>query len=156
VARRDPAAVRRLAEPRGAAPPAAPVDPECTPSGAGRVRVVRSGIVIVVVPILAPFPDVALHVVKTEGVRSLLAARVGPTLGIPLEPGELAQARLVVAEAETLRAPRAAGILPLRLGRQAVALAPQLPLLPLVQPVAEGDGLLPGDAVHRQVVRPLE
>ena len=53
-----------------------------------------------------------------------------------------------VARVEERRRARAARILPLRLGRQAVGLA-----FLLREPLAERHGLRPGDGIHRVIVR---
>src|SRR5208337_603293 len=66
--RRVPAAVRRAAAPGVVAPATAPDDPG---RGLGRARRIgrrRRGVVFLIIPIGAPFPDVADHIVKTPGI----------------------------------------------------------------------------------------
>src|SRR5207249_2618269 len=68
--------------------------------------------------VLTPFPDVAVHVVETPGIRSFLADGRVVALGVARKPGVVAEQRRVVAE--RIRRGRAgpAGVFPLGLGRQ--------------------------------------
>src|SRR5262249_17135369 len=66
------------------------------------------------------------------------------------------RARVRIPEAESRPRPRPAGILPLRLSRQAVARTLQLRLLQRVQLVAEQTRFLPGNLLHRQIIGTLE
>jgi len=72
--------------------------------------------------VLAPLPDVAVHVIWAEGVRGLLAFGVGltsPVILVTLIPGDARQVGLFIARVVRSSSPRAAGIFPFSLSRQA-------------------------------------
>ena len=73
--RRAPVAARRSAVPGVEVPAAAPEHPVRARRRAGWIR--RRTARILAVPILAPLPDVTVHVVQAPGIRLLLANRVG-------------------------------------------------------------------------------
>ena len=79
----------------------------------GRIRIVTA-----IIPVLAPLPYVPVHVVQPPGIRLLLAHRVRLAARVRLVPRIFAQPRLIVPEAVSRRAPRAAGIFPLGFGGQ--------------------------------------
>src|SRR5262249_62216860 len=95
----------------------------------------------------APYPDVAVHVVEAERARIPPPHRAGDRLGIGLDPGIMVEPGGIVAEAPAALAAGAAGILPLRLGRQAV-----LHPFPLREPFAEGDRVVPADLHDRLIL----
>src|SRR6185295_10819049 len=105
--------------------------------------------------IAAPFPHISVHVVQTPRVRRLLPYLVGMILGIGAVPGKIGEPRFVVAEAVQRLRPSAAGKFPLRFGWQAILPARRQPAcLPLLlgEHTAELDGVLPRDALDRQLV----
>src|SRR5262249_6914012 len=139
--RRAPVAARRPATPAVAAPAAAPVHTERAASRTARVDRRAGQVVVGVIPVEAPLPDVAVHVVQPQPVRPVRADLAGALQVRP--PG---RAVGVVAVEVGLRGrerrggpadvegeeggvrPSAAGILPLRLARLAV-FTPMLRLL---------------------------
>ena len=88
-----------------------------------------------------------MHVVHPEAVRLLLPDWMCPAVRVPDIPGILTQRLRVVTERIPRRAPSAAGVFPLRLGRKPVL----LPLLP-TQPVAERRRIKPAHVQHRMVI----
>jgi len=68
VRRVAPVAARRTAEPGGVAPAAAPEHPVRARCWATRVTERRRGIVVRTIPIFAPLPNVAMHVMQTKFV----------------------------------------------------------------------------------------
>src|SRR5262249_5403067 len=120
-----------------------------------------SGWVVGYVAVPAPFPDVAVQVVQAEPVRGPASDRLDRIPGVVLDPGVLREQARVGPEAVGIRTTRPAGVLPLGLGRQAVAGATEdghpLAVDPIVRPqalpfaecVAEVDGVEPGDVLHR-------
>src|SRR5262249_37514251 len=114
-------------------PAAAPDHPQ-RPAG-GALRVARRALLVIAlgIPVVAPLPDVAVHVIQAPGVRRERAHGAGPLqvrapdrravwFG-PVEVGLLAGEGVAVVEGR-FRA-GAAGIFPLRLARQSVD-APRL------------------------------
>src|SRR5262249_29656876 len=82
--------------------------------------VLRRAFVTGMPAILAPLPDVAVHVVEVPGVRLLLADGRIFALRVGLVPGVGAELLRLVAEAVfTVARAGPAGVFPLRLGRQA-------------------------------------
>jgi hypothetical protein len=97
IARVAPAAVRAAQAPRRARPATAAVH---ALRGLRRTRGIHSRLGrIVAQPILAPFPEVSVHVVQAPGVWLLFADRMGLTAAVAVEPSVVAQPRLVVAKA---------------------------------------------------------
>src|SRR5207247_1028306 len=94
--------------------------------GTKRVGARRLSVVIRIVPIPAPLPDIPVHIVEAPGIRTLLTHWMGLVVRVGGVPGELAQECRIVTEAVSGRAPRPAGILPLRLRRQPIALTTRL------------------------------
>src|SRR5205807_8596234 len=90
--------------------------------------------VMVTVPILAPFPDVSMHVVQPKGVRLQCPDRCSRSP----EVSHLLQTGLLIAAVKPGRGACATTILPLGLGGQAVLFA----LLP-AEPFAEGHRIVP-------------
>ncbi len=117
------------------------------------------------VPVVAPLPDVTVHVVEAPAIGPLPADRLRLALRMRLEPGVLRQLAVGVAEAVFPGAAGAAGVLPLRLGRQPVAVGVEVALpggqvvaggqpVELRAAVAEADGvgpLRPLDGVLRRL-----
>ena len=91
----------------------------------GAVLVIRLAI-----PVIAPLPDVAVHVVKAPVIGQLLTYRLRPVLRRRLEPGVTRQIPLVVGRAVLLIPAGPARVFPFRLGRQPIA--------------AQGEVALPG------------
>src|SRR5438045_1538925 len=76
VPRRAPAPVRRPREPRVEAPAPAPDHPGRGLSRPRQIDGWRLPVIIGLVPVRTPLPDVAVHVVQAEGVRLLLPDRM--------------------------------------------------------------------------------
>src|SRR5262245_60607718 len=72
--------------------------------------------------VLNPFPNIAVDVIQTERVGTQFAHRVCPSAGIQIEPTGLREVRFRVACPKRRCGSSAAGKLPLRFGRQAVAI----------------------------------
>ena len=104
-------------------------------------------VVLGIVRILAPFPGVAVHIEQAPCVRFLLTHRMRLISGVPIVPSVAVQLGLAVTEIIARRAPRAASVLPLGLGRQAVFLS-----FFAIKPLAEGRGVVPVHTYHRVVV----
>src|ERR1700722_850313 len=85
----------------------------------GPYRAVAGRLLVIGLPgIEAPFPDVAVHVIKAPAGGQLLSGRRIVAGGIVLEPTVLAEILDVVAEGIGGRRPGPAAIFPLRLGRE--------------------------------------
>src|SRR5271157_1905567 len=145
--------------------------PRKTRNNPGRARWIggrRRGVVFPIIPIGAPFPNIAQHIIQSPGIRALLAYRVSLAVTVVAKPDMLALLANVIAPREQAGHPRPAGVFPLRLRGQAVAVTTHVgdvsavdaverrPLVFLAQLVAEIDHIQPGDGLHRQVVRSLE
>src|SRR5262249_28538315 len=116
--------------------------------------------VILVVPVVTPLPDIAVHVVQTEAVRRVttylartfqIGTLMRPTIRvIPVEVG--LPGGEGVAEVEDLirRSPSATGILPFRLAQQAVHPSLLLFLGQRRQFLAEGHRIFPRHALNRE------
>ena len=163
-----PCAVRRAAVPGVAVPATAPEDPG---RGLGPRREDRQGrrrgVVFLIIPIGAPFPDVADHIVKTPGIgregtdRSGVDKTIVSLDAVPVREllhetrvGHVANLdevfRIVADDKQGVR-PSTASVFPLRLPWQAIR--PPLFLLLRAQPLAERHGIVVTDAHHRMVVR---
>src|SRR5207253_684524 len=94
-----PMTVGRPALLGGAVPGAAAQDAHR--AGGRTARVLRRTVLVVgcAVPVVAPLPDVAVHLVEAPAVGLLLAHRPGLALRMRLEPGVFRQLGLVVTEA---------------------------------------------------------
>src|SRR5688500_14342588 len=99
--------------------------------GSRRVGDRRRVVVSLVVGVLAPFVDVAVHVADAEGVAASPADRLRLAADAASEHGLLGADD--GPEARGRRRPGAAGVLPLRFGRQAI-----LPPLLAAEPFTEG------------------
>src|SRR5437016_1194566 len=77
-------------------------------------------VAVLVVMIETPFGDVAVHVVKAPGVGLLLAHGMGLAVRIVREPGVVRKLTRIVAERKSRFGSGAAGVFPLRFGRQTV------------------------------------
>ena len=97
--RREAVAIRRTAVGGGIAPRAAAEHARRYRRRPRRIDAGRLLVVIAVVPIAAPLPDVAVHVVQSPGVRFLLADRMRSAARVALEPAVLGKLGLAVAEA---------------------------------------------------------
>ena len=117
--RRQAVAIRRAAVGGGVAPRAAAKHARRAGRRPRRVDRGRLLVVVPVVPIGAPLPDVAVHVVQSPGVRLLLAHRMRLAAGVALEPTVLRQLGFAIAKTIPRCRARAAGVFPLCLGRQA-------------------------------------
>src|SRR5437763_874587 len=90
-----------------------------SPKASESTAAVRRRICIALrVAILGPLPDVADHVVKTEGIGGLDSTRMGLPARIAREPGEGRCALAVVPPPEPGRRPRARRVLPFRFAGQ--------------------------------------
>src|SRR5262249_21697679 len=72
------------------------------------------------VPVLDPFPDIAVHVIQTPGVRLALPHRMRSARGVVAIPGIVPQLARLVTKAIGRSRPGARGVLPLCLGGQAI------------------------------------
>lgn len=104
----------------------------------------------------APLPDVAVHVVKTEGVGTLPADRLGRAAGVFGPPGERCEIPGVVAEVIYGGAAGAAGIFPLRLRGQPVGGPGRPVVIQRIQPPGESLRVVPTQAHHRMLIGLLE
>lgn len=104
-----------------------------------RLAVMRLG-----VPVGAPLPDVAVHVVEPPGVGFLLPDRVCGVAAVVRVPSIVAQLPPVVAETVSGCGSGPAGVFPLCLGRQ-----PELLVRPGRDPFAEYLDLGPTDLFYR-------
>src|SRR5208283_3859211 len=98
--------------------------PRKTRNNPGRARWIggrRRGVVFPIIPIGAPFPNIAQHIIQSPGIRALLAYRVSLAVTVVAKPDMLALLANVIAPREQAGHPRPAGIFPLRLRGQAVA-----------------------------------
>ncbi len=116
------------AAPRRAEPRAAAYDTVLDgPSGTLRIlhhpSLLTLGIVFVAIPILTPFPDIAVHIVQTPAIGKLFAYRVCLSPRILLMPSILAQQLLIVPKTICRLTPCPAGVFPLGFGGQAIGLA---------------------------------
>ena len=134
--------------------------------GSGRARRIngngrRRGVVILVIPIGTPFPNIAQHIIQSPGIRALLAYRMSLAVTVVAKPGMLALLANVIASREQAGHPRPAGVFPLRLRGKAVAVTAHVcdisavdaverrPLVFLAHLVAETDRIQPGNVFHR-------
>jgi hypothetical protein len=79
---------------------------------------------VVVVPrVLNPLIDVAVHIVKAEGIRLFLANTMCPLAGIRRVPGIFTKRGFVITEREPRLTTSPRRVLPLRLAGQAIFLA---------------------------------
>ena len=84
---------------------------------------------IILVPVQAPFPDVPMHVVQTPCVRLFLSDRMRLPIGVLLIPSDLVKIRAgsflgrdVLPVVQGCCRSGAAGIFPLRFGRQGISI----------------------------------
>ena len=102
-------------------------------------------------PVAAPFTDVAMHVVQTESVWLARTDGDWPYLSGLAEDGEFAECHFIASATPERVATAAAGIFPLSLCRQIIrARFEQTGSVWLtVQPVAESLGICPTDSTDR-------
>src|SRR5947207_7153829 len=108
------------------------------------------------VPVLAPLPETAVHIIQAPRVGQLLPHRMRRAAAVVQIPRVLGQARVawIIAMAEARRGPSPAGILPLRLCRQSIdAVGPDQPRspFPLREPSTVIRGIFPTHRLHRPV-----
>src|SRR5262249_408084 len=112
------------------------------------------------IPVMAPLPDIAVHLAQSPTVEQLLTHRPGFASRMRLEPGIARQLGLGVAETIFAGAAGATGIFPFRLGRETVTLGVEVAFpglevvcgpqsLQLGTPVAEADGIRPLSLLDR-------
>ena len=108
-------------------------------------------------PVVTPFPDVAEHVVQSERIGPQTAHGLQLSLGGNVEPGGVAGRTGCVAPPPARRAAGPAGPLPLRFGRQAIAVGGGdqrrvASFVRLVQLLAQAEAIaeVGGVAPHRQ------
>jgi len=133
---------------RDVAPTAAPAHPERSSRRPRGIVQWRHPIVVYRPPILAPFPDVTVHIVQTPSIWRFLTYRMCLLLR---EPPMLPQRPRVVTRRPRRRGPGPARVLPLRLGRQVKRLA-----FLLRQPRAERRHIVPTHVQHWMIIRVLE
>ena len=140
------AAGRCPAVPGTVRPAATPKNPERARGGAFGVRHASAG--IRAIDVLNPLPDIPDHVVQPPGIRSLLAHRMRRLFTVVDAPRDAVQsARIAVCPGSRPRR-----VLPLRLGRQAIAGA----LCSRIQQPDEFLHVLPGHLFHRAGPAPAE
>ena len=76
------------------------------------------------VPVLAPFPNITVHVVQTPGVGLFLPNRVGMPARVPIIPRILLKISFFGIKAVLQLAAGLAGIFPFRLGGKPVSVRP--------------------------------
>jgi|GEM_PF-5065297 len=86
IVRRKPAPVRRTAALGKVAPAAPAIDSARAANWTYRVTRWRLGVIVFIVPVLTPFPNVAVHIVKPPSVRFLLANRMSFTSAVGIVP----------------------------------------------------------------------
>ena len=109
------------------------VAPTAATQHASRARCRTSGVShgttwILAMPILAPLPDIAMHVIKPpriwlSAIRCVLDARVSRFLGLRMKPSVLSQHCSIITKAVVRRRPSTATKLPLRFGWQTIHIA---------------------------------
>ena len=106
AARRVPVAVRRPDE-AGIVEPAPAADHPARPvrDHAGRPHGESSflHVIIGIIPVPAPLPDVPMHVIQAKYIERFWPTSWVLATRVASEPGELTQARFVIAKAETRR-----------------------------------------------------
>ena len=119
------------------------------------MRIPERGGRVIVIPVAAPFPHIAVHVVQTKRVRLLLRCPVRVFLidvpRVSIKPRILLQVRLIIAKTEGRFGAAAAGVFPLGFRRQAIGLA-----LLVTQFFAERHSIVPADVHRRAVVALLD
>src|SRR5207302_789 len=111
------------------------------------------------VPVVAPLPDVAVHVEEVPAVGRFLTYRLGLALRMRLEPGVVRQLGFAIAETILAGSAGAAGIFPFGLGGQPIAVGLEVALpgfqivarcqaIQLGALVAEADGIGPLRPFH--------
>ncbi len=113
VRRLEPAAARRPADAGEADPAPAADHPGRGPRRPPRVVHNRLLVIGITVPIPAPLPNIAVHVIQPEGITSLLADRMGRTARVPRVPSRITQLGGIVSEGVLRRRTRPARIFPL-------------------------------------------
>src|SRR5262249_35065022 len=125
-------------------PTAAPIHPER--AGCRACRIHDRPTRIDAMPVLHPFPDIAMHVIEAPGIRLLLPHRMGLLPGVAVMPGMPPQIAGVVTKAVGCARPGPRRILPLGFCGQTVE---GHAALARVQPLDELLDILPGDLFHR-------
>ena len=82
---------------------------------------------ICIVPIPAPLPDIATHIVEPPGIRGFLAGRLHFVIGVSCMPGVAVQCCRIITKKPSGRCPRTAGVFPFGLSRQAIAISIRVP-----------------------------
>src|SRR5262245_11473102 len=90
-------------------------DAICSSVRACWIVVRRLFVIVFAVPVPAPFPHVAVHVIKAPGIGFLLASGMSLALKSLSEPGIFRQVYLVVPEAVPSRTASPTGVFPLGL-----------------------------------------
>jgi hypothetical protein len=72
------------------------------------------------IPVLAPLPDIAMHVIETPGIGFLLTHGMGLFARVSDIPGIFTKFAVIVAEVKSCHTLRPTRIFPLRLGGKAV------------------------------------
>jgi hypothetical protein len=104
---------RCVATSRVTAPPTASRDTDTIGSFVDpRGAIVRRAVVVAVVTVCSPFPDVAMHVVEAESVRALFTGGVRVVAGVRDEPRVFTASRGSVSEGEYGTCASASCILP--------------------------------------------
>src|SRR5207244_192377 len=106
-------------------------------------------------PVEAPFPDIAVHVEQTEGIRGIRPNRTGPleisslrtlaTWVVAVEVSLGGSEGVADVEGRVRSRPFSTRIFPFRLGRQAIGSPHILLLWQLGKPLAERHRLVPRD-----------
>ena len=98
--------------------------------------------------IVAPLPDIAVHIVKPPSIRLFLADGVRAIrVALAAEPACFSQRSLIITRVENSRSPRPAGKLPLRLRGKTIP-----PAFFLTQLLAKRNRVTPHHLIHRQII----
>lgn len=134
-----------------AAAPATRIEPEANgrtavPDGAEPVTTPNHP--VRPIPVLAPFPHIAVNVINAPEVRFLSTNGVCPFSRITLVPCIFPECRFIIPKTKLRLAPSPAHILPFGLCRQSVLFRP----LSLIQPVDKLLYLVPRYTFHRPFI----
>src|SRR5208282_5814036 len=133
------------------APATATYDAGGTRQGAVWIFLRTSFVIISVIPVFTPFPNVAGHVVQTEAVWPPGTNRMGLFAAVVLKPGIIAKfIQVACASPQFLFAAATRRIFPLCLVRKSVVLSGQI-----VQSPDEFLGIFPQYVFHRAIAATL-
>ena len=147
--RAGPVAARGAAPDRAEAPTPPALHAECAFLAVERVVSWGPTVEVGRVGVLAPLPDVAVHVEQTPGVRSLGADIACLRAGISLVPTVAVECIFVITKGVASRRSGPAGVLPFRLCGQAILIPHGPGIIARVEPFAERFRIVPRDLLDR-------